>query len=99
MMVKELIAELQKLDGELQIRPRAGGGWETAGMTIAQLFERVGLTQSVSEARRLIQQGGAYVNEQRVSDADAIVAEADIRGGQILLRRGKKSYHRVVVTE
>jgi len=67
------------------------------GMAITDLLERTGLAKSRSEARRLIQQGGAYVNEEQVSSIDHLVSSADLRDGAILLRAGKKRYHRVVV--
>jgi tyrosyl-tRNA synthetase len=66
------------------------------GLPAPELFERVGLCRSRSEARRLIQQGGAYVNEEPVASVDAVVTTADLSDGAILLRAGKKRYHRVV---
>jgi tyrosyl-tRNA synthetase len=68
-----------------------------AGIPAPDLFQRVGLCRSRSEARRLIQQGGAYVNDEPVSSADDLVTTASLSGGNILLRAGKKRYHRVVV--
>ncbi len=70
-----------------------------AGMELVQLLTRTRLVQSRGEARRLIQQGGAYVNGERVSALDARVDSADLRDGAVLLRAGKKRYHRLVVAE
>ncbi len=67
-----------------------------AGIPATQLFAETGLAPSVSAARRLIQQGGAYVGEQRVDDISAVVTAEALQDGEILLRAGKKSYHRVV---
>ena len=50
------------------------------------------------KARRAVQQGGAYVNDERVPDMDYMVSEADLTEGGILLRVGKKRFHRLVVT-
>ena len=66
------------------------------GLPAPELFQRVGLCRSRSEARRLIQQGGAYVNEEPVASVDALVTMSDLSDGAILLRAGKKRYHRVV---
>jgi tyrosyl-tRNA synthetase len=68
-----------------------------AGIPAPDLFQRVGLCRSRSEARRLIQQGGAYVNDEPIGSADDLVTTASLSDGNILLRAGKKRYHRVAV--
>jgi tyrosyl-tRNA synthetase len=67
------------------------------GISIIDLFHEVGLATSRGEARRLIQQGGAYINGEQVSGIDAIVTQEDLDGEGIMLRSGKKRYHRVTV--
>jgi len=67
------------------------------GILVAELFQRVGLVRSRSEARRLIQQGGAYVNDEKVSTIDQVIALDDVQNGVVLLRAGKKRHHRIVV--
>jgi len=67
------------------------------GIPLATLMADTELVPSRGQARRLIQQGGAYVNDQRVSDIDAIVGEADLTPEGILIRAGKKRYHRLLV--
>jgi len=57
----------------------------------------VGLTRSRGEARRLIQQGGAYVNNKRVDDVNRVLTSADLTPTGITLRLGKKRHHRLVV--
>jgi tyrosyl-tRNA synthetase len=70
--------------------------------TVAQLFQAAGLVGSLSEARRTVKEGGAYVNNERVSDADAVPAESDwLPGGWLVLRRGRRTIagvHRVTST-
>jgi len=68
-----------------------------AGLSAPDLFQRVGLCRSRSDARRLIEQGGAYVNDEAVGSVDDLITSAHLDGGAILLRAGKKRYHRVVV--
>jgi len=68
-----------------------------AGLVVLKLFERVGLGRSRREARRLIEQGGAYVNDRQVGSVDQTVGRADLDGDTLLLRAGKKRYHRVVI--
>ena len=65
------------------------------GVPAWQLFHEVGLCKSRADARRLIQQGGAYVNEERLSAFDRSIGTADLDQGSILLRAGKKRFHRV----
>jgi tyrosyl-tRNA synthetase len=60
--------------------------------TVAQLLQLTGLVGSLSEARRAVKEGGAYLNNERVTDADAVPGEdAWLPGGWLVLRRGKRS--------
>jgi tyrosyl-tRNA synthetase len=67
-----------------------------AGIPAPELFQRVGLCRSRSDARRLVQQGGAYVNDVPVSSTDDSITTDDLSAGSILLRAGKKRYHRIL---
>ena len=51
------------------------------------------LAKSKGEARRLITQGGVYVNDRRVTDVDQRLQPEDWRGTKLVLRKGKKDYH------
>lgn len=68
-----------------------------AGLAVAAAVADAGLTRSRGEARRLIEQGGVYVNDARVDDPDARLTRADVAAGAIVLRAGKKKHHRLVV--
>ena len=67
-----------------------------AGIPAPDLFFRVGLCTSRGEARRLIQQGGAYVNDVPVGSVDERIRAEHLQDGALLLRVGKKRYHRIV---
>jgi tyrosyl-tRNA synthetase len=69
----------------------------TAGVAVVDLLVETGLAASKSAARRLIQQGGASLNGSRLAHLEAVVTSADLHDGALLLRAGKKHYHRVVV--
>jgi tyrosyl-tRNA synthetase len=59
---------------------------------VAELFAASGLVPSKSAARRAIAEGGAYVNNRRIDDEDAVVGPADLLHGRwLLLRRGRRS--------
>jgi tyrosyl-tRNA synthetase len=60
--------------------------------TIAALLQQTGLVSSLSEARRTVKEGGAYLNNDRVTDGDAVPGDdAWLPGGWLVLRRGKRS--------
>jgi tyrosyl-tRNA synthetase len=67
-----------------------------AGVPVVDLLVETGLATSKSAARRLIQQGGASLNGSRLAHLEAVVTSADLHEGALLLRAGKKHYHRVV---
>ncbi|MDA8118179.1 MAG: tyrosine--tRNA ligase [Actinomycetota bacterium] len=70
------------------------------GVELMVLLAESGLAQSRSQARKLIEQGGIYLNNRRISDAEQRVTTADVLpGGRIMLRRGKKEYVSVVVEQ
>jgi tyrosyl-tRNA synthetase len=69
------------------------------GLALAEALERSGLATSRGDAKRQVQGGGIYVNDRRVERLDVVLTLADLDGGQALLRKGKKQYHRLVVTE
>ena len=70
-----------------------------SGIPIMTLFHEVGLANSRSEARRLIQQGGAYINEKQYRAIDMVIGSDLLEENALLLRAGKKRYHRIVLKE
>ena len=70
-------------------RERLGG----AGLPLIEALTVSGLAKSNSEARRAIQQGGAYVNNRRRDDLDTRLTAADLASETVIvLRTGKKRY-------
>lgn len=69
------------------------GGAEGSGeMSIAEAFVQAGVVESKGAARRAVQEGGAYVNNAKVDDADAALSTlSPLAGGWYVLRRGKKT--------
>jgi len=60
--------------------------------TLVDALEASGVVASKSAARRAIAEGGAYLNNQKVTDADRRLAESDLlAGGYVVVRRGKKT--------
>jgi len=56
------------------------------------LFEKSGLCKTRSEARRLISQGGAYLNDRKIQAFDQIINSKDMKNNSFLIRAGKKRY-------
>ncbi|MBS0013317.1 MAG: tyrosine--tRNA ligase [Desulfobacterales bacterium] len=69
------------------------------GIPAFKLYQQVGLADSASAARRLIKQGGAYINGRRIDRQDYMVSAADLEDNQILLRAGKKKYHKIKIQD
>jgi tyrosyl-tRNA synthetase len=67
----------------------------TEGILMVDLLAEVGLCKSKSEARRLVQQGGARLGDRKIESIDYQVTEKDLEDGTVLLRAGKKKVHRV----
>ncbi len=70
-----------------------------AGINVMDLFARTELCKTKSDARRLVQQGGAVVNDVKITAIDAVIDASSSEDGELLLRAGKKRYFRVVITD
>ncbi len=67
------------------------------GIRITNLFAAAGLTKSASEARRLVEGGGAYINDERVGDFNRVVTPEVFAEGAVVLKAGKKNMRKVVL--
>ena len=72
------------------------GDFSSEGVAIVDLLSRVQLVSSKSEARRLVQSGGVYLNNRRLSDPLTRVRQEQAIGGRLLvLRKGQRQQHLV----
>jgi tyrosyl-tRNA synthetase len=72
----------------------------SGGIPVFKLFEATSLCASGSEARRLIEQGGAYINNKKVNKFDEFIKQEDFDpSGAVLLRAGKKKFHRIKILD
>lgn len=67
------------------------------GIPAFKLFVNVGLSNSGSASRKLIQQGGAYINDERVASFDTVITAQSFEDNEIILRAGKKRYHKLIL--
>ncbi len=78
----------------LEAALREAGGVDSADATITLVDALVatGLVDSKSAARRAIGEGGAYVNNERVSDPEfALTSDVSLASGWVVIRKGKRS--------
>ncbi len=71
----------------------------TDATTILDLLTLAGLIKSKSDGRRLVQEGGVYLNNERVNAFDQKITLADFPDGAALLRKGKKVHQQVILGE
>ena len=80
--------------------PRASVPAANGIPSVLDLLVASGLSESRGQARRVLSEGGAYLNNARVTDVAAIPDRSDLLGGRwLLLRRGKRSIAVAEVTE
>lgn len=64
-----------------------------SGLSVVDLFVDVNLCSSRGEVKRLVKQGGAYINGEQVMSIDELIGVEHLTGdGEISLRKGKKKY-------
>ena len=85
--------ELNDIFADVPSVDLARASLEGAGMPIIEAFAKSGLAKSNGEARRTIEQGGAYVNNRRIESIDRQLSPSDLASETILvLRSGKRKY-------
>lgn len=67
------------------------------GMDILSLLKKTGLTSSNSEGRRLVEQGGVTVNDEKIDTKDYIVNLSHLADDIIMIKKGKKTFHQVKI--
>jgi tyrosyl-tRNA synthetase len=67
------------------------------GLGLVTLMREAGIVSSNGDGFRAIGQGGVTVNGEKVTDPKTLLSEADFADGGIIIKKGKKTYHRVVL--
>jgi tyrosyl-tRNA synthetase len=83
--------------GALDNAPTVSITPDMVGLRILDVLAAVGIVPSKSEGRRLIQQGGLYVGNTKVTDLDFLLTNDLFENNSLLIRKGKKNYYRIVV--
>ena len=66
------------------------------GIGIIDLLIKCELVSSRSEGRRLIEQGGVCIGEQKIADISHIVAKNDLKSG-VIIKKGKKTFKKAII--
>lgn len=69
------------------------------GINIIDLLVLTGLAPSKGEGRRLITQGGVYVGDKKAESIDLQITLSDLEDGKLIIKKGKKTYHRIKLEE
>lgn len=83
--------------GDLSNMPTTTLAESDLPMDLVTLLVKTGLAPSKSEARRLVQQNSVSVNGEKVTAIDASYSAADLTGDGLMLKKGKKVFHRVIL--
>lgn len=67
------------------------------GLNIVDMLVLTKLVPSKGEGRRLINQGGLLLNDEKIESIERVVSMDDIKDDEIMLKKGKKTYHRVII--
>lgn len=88
------VTELLDVFGDVPSSTQARSKLDGEGMAMLDVLVDAQLATSRKDARRAIESGGVYVNNQRAESPDAKVTRDRALGGQVIvLRKGKRSYH------
>ncbi len=71
--------------------------FEGEGYGLISLIKDLGLVPSNGEGRRTIEQGGLSVNGEKVTDTKLAVTADMFDGGELLIQKGKKKFHKVII--
>ena len=75
----------------------AADQFEGGQIGVLSLLVACGLAPSKGEARRLVQQGGVSVNDEKVTDVNAVLAQELFSGEGVIIKKGKKVFHRAAL--
>lgn len=85
--------------GALDNAPTVTIARSLVGTKLIDIMASTGIVATKSDGRRLIQQGGLHVGEHKVVDFEFLLTEELFENGSVLIRKGKKGYHRIVMEQ
>ena len=70
---------------------------DVVGMGVLDMLVKTVLVQSKGEARRIVQQNGLSINDEKYNNVNGVVTEDMTTDNGIIIKKGKKVFHRVTV--
>ncbi len=67
------------------------------GINIIDALVKTGLVPSKGEGRRLVQQGGIYLEEDAVTAFDFTITKELFKNNELIIKKGKKTYHKLII--
>jgi tyrosyl-tRNA synthetase len=83
--------------GDMSNVPTSAITKDMLNTSIIDILVAAKIIPSKSEGRRLIQQGGLSINNEKVTDVNAALKEEYFTDGSVLVKRGKKNYNRIII--
>lgn len=83
--------------GNMENVPTVTISKERLNSSILEILVDTKIIPSKGEGKRLIQQNGLSINDEKITDMARLFTEEDLKDGVALIKRGKKSYHKIVV--
>jgi tyrosyl-tRNA synthetase len=71
--------------------------FEGDGYEVRKILTDIGICESNSEGKRLIKQGGVYLNDERVPEFYSAITLDDFTDGEAMLQKGKKVFHKIIL--
>lgn len=72
---------------------------DAVGRGLLDVLCEIGLIPSKGEGRRLMQQNGLAVNDEKVTDPNTVVSEEMFADGYMIVKKGKKVFRRIILSE
>ena len=95
--VSKSVFESAGVHGDMPTKQLSKADFEQDSIGILDLLVKTGIAPSKSEARRLVQQGGISVNDEKVTDFATAFEKAVFAGDGAIIRKGKKVFHKALV--
>ena len=83
--------------GALDNAPTVAVSSSMLGTKLLDILAATGVFATKSEGRRLINQGGLYIGDDKVTDQDILLTAEMFNNGSLLMRRGKKTSYRLII--
>ncbi|WP_027625811.1 tyrosine--tRNA ligase [Clostridium lundense] len=97
MKAKEAAEALFGAGKDMSNVPTAAIAKDKLNVSILDILVETKILPSKGEGRRLVQQGGLSVNDEKVTDVNMVITEENFIDGSMIVKRGKKNYNRIVL--